>query len=475
MTRARTGVWLATACFAAGFSALAVLRQRTFSAGRFDLGNMVQTVWSTAHGRPLEMTDLAGEQISRLGAHFDPLLAAFAPLWWLWPDPSLLLVVQAVAVSLGALPVYWLACKHLGSERAGAAFALAYLLYAPTQWLALDDFHAVALATPLLLLGLWYLDEDRLLPFAVVATLACLTKEQIPLVVAAFGVWYALARGRRRAGAAICAAGLVVGALAIVVVVPHFAPGGSSPFAGRYAEAGGTPGGILQTAFTDPARVLGELVESRDLHYLFELLVGLGGLSLLAPLALVTAVPELAANLLSSTRTQTSIHFHYTAGAIPGLMLAAILGAASISRRRPAVKAWLPTALVVVALGANLLLAPIPAWRHVPFGETLTAEQTEVTSHAGAAARAVARIPKDAAVSATNGLGAHLSERQRIFSFPVLREARWIAVDERKPSYRDRASAPAANRRAVRALRSDPRWELVFEEDGVLVFRRRGS
>ena len=28
----------------------------SFRLGRFDLGNMVQTVWSTAHGHPLEMT-----------------------------------------------------------------------------------------------------------------------------------------------------------------------------------------------------------------------------------------------------------------------------------------------------------------------------------------------------------------------------------------------------------------------------------
>ena len=49
--------------------------------GRFDLGNMVQAVWSTAHGHPLRMTDLQGDQISRLAAHVDPVLVLFAPLY----------------------------------------------------------------------------------------------------------------------------------------------------------------------------------------------------------------------------------------------------------------------------------------------------------------------------------------------------------------------------------------------------------
>jgi uncharacterized membrane protein len=50
-----------------------------FRLGRFDLGNMVQAVWSTAHGHPLETTNGAtGEQMVRLGSHVDPILAALA-------------------------------------------------------------------------------------------------------------------------------------------------------------------------------------------------------------------------------------------------------------------------------------------------------------------------------------------------------------------------------------------------------------
>src|SRR5207245_337596 len=105
------------------------LRHDAYATGRFDLGNMVQAVWSTAHGHPLRMTDLHGDQISRLAAHVDPILVLFAPLWWLWPSPQLLLVVQALVVAFGAVPVFLLARKHLGSARAGLGFAIAYLLY----------------------------------------------------------------------------------------------------------------------------------------------------------------------------------------------------------------------------------------------------------------------------------------------------------------------------------------------------------
>src|SRR5439155_17787759 len=131
--RARSLLWAAMAAYAAGFAALSVLRHEAFETGRFDLGNMVQAVWSTAHGHLLQVTNLHGAQISRLAAHVDPILIVFAPLWWIWPSPSLLLTAQALAVALGALPLFWLARKHTGSERAALGFSLAYLLFPATQ------------------------------------------------------------------------------------------------------------------------------------------------------------------------------------------------------------------------------------------------------------------------------------------------------------------------------------------------------
>jgi uncharacterized membrane protein len=413
------------------------------------------------------MTSLHGDQISRLAAHGDPTLVLFAPLWWIWPSPNMLLAVQAVVIALGAVPVFLLARKHLASPRAGLGFALAYLLYPATGWLTLNEFHPVALATPLLLFALWYLDEDRLLPFAVFAVAASACKEEIALVVAGFGIWYAVAHRRWVAGSAIALAGFAWAAVAIGVVIPHYNAGAESDFYGRYSEVGGSANGILETTFTHPLRIAEAALSERDLHYLLDLVAPLAGLCLLAPLVLVAALPELAINLLSSTTTQTSIHFHYTAGLIPPLMIAAIFGAKRLSR-------WmLPVAagIVLAALAGNYRLGPIPGWRHVPGGQTFQATAGRVTDHDQVAQRALRLIPVGAVVSATNTLGAHLSARRRVLSFPYLEDSKWIAADETQPGYADRY-APIPTATQLAALRRNPEWQLVFEEDGILVFRR---
>jgi uncharacterized membrane protein len=473
MTLRRPGtralLWSAIAAYAAGFSALSILRHRAFTTGRFDLGNMVQAVWSTAHGHPLQITSLRGDQISRLGSHFDPILAAFAPLWLLWPSPDMLLVIQAIAVALGALPAFWLARKHLLSERAGIGFALAYLIYPPTQWLTLNEFHPVALACPLLLFAIWFLDEGRLVPFAACAAAAAATKEEIALVVAGLGIWYALAHARRLAGAVVAAAGVAVALIAIEVVIPHFNRAGTSSFFARYSEVGSTPGGVVHTALTNPWKIVTTALTGRGLGYLARLVLPLGLLVVLAPLVLIAALPELAANLLSAATTQTSIRFHYTAGLIPVLVAAAIFGAKRLERLRPGLP--VATGAVVLGLVSSYLLGPIPVWRYFPGGQQHQAQATEVSEHDRIAARALRLIPPDAAVSATNSLGAHLSARRRVLSFPYLQDARWIAADETAPGYADRL-APLPTAVQLSWLRRNPEWRLVFERDGILIFQR---
>ncbi|MFN2472095.1 MAG: DUF2079 domain-containing protein [Gaiellaceae bacterium] len=468
---ARAGVLAAAAAYGAAFSALSVLRHRAFETGRFDLGNMVQTLWSTAQGRPLELTDLAGEQVSRLGSHVDPLLVALLPLWLVWPSPEALLVAQALAVALGALPVFWLARKHLRSPRAGVLLAAAYLLYPPLQWATLAEFHPVTLSCPLLLFALWYLDEDRLLVFALFAAAAALGKEEVPLVVAALGVWYGLSRRRWAAGAVIAAAGIAATLVAVEIVVPYFNESGS-PFYDRYREVGGSPAGVLETALTDPLRLFGEAFDERGLRYLAALVLPLAALCLSAPLALVIAAPELALNLLSSISTQTSVEHHYTAGLVPGLVAATVFAVARLARGSPRRAEALGLVVALAALIGNYRLGALPVWDRLPGGASRPAELVSVSHHDRVAARALELIPPDAGVSATNTLGAHLSERRRILSFPRTAGVEWVAVDETRPSILDRASAPRDGARAIARLSASRAWRVVFAEDGILLLRR---
>jgi uncharacterized membrane protein len=460
-------VYAGAALWAVVFGGLAWARYDAFLAGRFDLGNMVQAVWSTAHGDPLGTTASDGSHIVRLAAHVDPILGALTPLWFVWPSPTMLLVVQAIGLALGALPVYWLARKHLGSRGLGASLGLAYLLYAPIQWIQLYEFHAVTLAVPLLLFAIWFLDEHRLVPFAVVAGLALLTKEEIGLVVAGLGLWYAVRRGRRLAGGLIAAGAFAWTIIALTVVIPLASGGHGSPFQARYAEVGGSPGGFLEKLFSDPGTIVAEATSRGDLIYIALLLGPLLGLWALEPLLAAVALPEIALNVLSSHEPQTSIQYQYVSGIVPFLIAACVLGLGRLQERHGKAMRLAAVSLVSTMVWFSVLLGPLVM-------EAPEIARASGSSHARAAADAVGLAPADDAVSATNSLGSHLSARRDIYLFPLVKDARWVLVDRADPFQTGHGDAAQSRRFALQLARldRDPRFARVFEREGISVYKR---
>jgi uncharacterized membrane protein len=453
-------VYAGAAAYAVLFIFGAVIHYLVFKTQRPDLGNMVQAIWSTLHGRFLESTTLSGHQRDRLGFHVDPFLLLFVPLFWVKAWPLFLPIVQAIAVASGALPVFWLARKHLASPRAGAHFAFAYLLFPATQFNAFtpgSSFHPVSIAVPLVLFAIWFLDEDRLLAFSAVALLAFTTKEEIPLAVGCLGIWYAVRRGRRLFGLAVFVAGLAVTAFNFLWVIPHFSASGVDPFAGRYAAVGGTPGGIAHKLFSDPGAFVHDVATVHKVVYLALLLVPFLGLCLLEPLLLLGAVPDLAINLLSSKHDQTTISFHWTAGIVPFIVASAVFGAARFKRQAVGLSLWALVGAACIAVVSPIYL----------LGGDIQALGSPLVS---AKKHAVNLIPAGVPVSASHELGGHLSVRRYIYTFPHVRQSRWIIVDVGDQTYGDKT---AGYKRDIREYESDRAWRVVFSSHGVIVLHRR--
>ncbi|MEW6583812.1 MAG: DUF2079 domain-containing protein [Actinomycetota bacterium] len=472
-------LWCAVAAYAAVFSWLSIQRHRAFFTGRLDLGNMLQAAWTTAHGDPLSTTDLAGRQISRLSVHVDPLLALLAPVVRLWPQPVALLVVQAAAVALGAVPVFLLGRRWLRDDRLALAGAALYLLYPPLQWATVTEFHPVTLAAPLLAGAIWAADAGRYGWLAATAGLALLAKEEVGMALVVLGIWMAV-RGRRRAGAWLAGVSAAWVAIAVAVVIPAAGDGGS-PLASRYSTLGDGPGGALRGLVVRPWE--GPEALARDWRYLLALLVPLLLLPLGAPLLAAGALPEVLVNVLSSHAPQHEIIYHYAAVPAPFLVAASVVAVARLRERarpalmRRALGPAVPVALgmVAVAWASGVHLGPLPWWQDLPGGSDTRTYEYIVTRHAEALARAVAVIPDGEPVSASNAMAAHLSARRRVMVFPVVADARWVAFDiGRAPLGLE--VGPFRHAVGVVSFQLARRdFRLVYAENGAMVFRRAAA
>jgi hypothetical protein len=303
----------------------------------------------------------------------------------------------------------------------------------------------------------------------VFAILAMACGELMALAVAGLGVWYALARGRRRRGLAIAGIAAAWTFVALYVVVP-WASGGESVFYGAYEDVGGSPVGILETAVTDPLAIVSAVGTWRDLLYVFLLAAPLGGLFVLAPGLAAVALPQLAANALAGFSATSDPRAHYVAAIIPFLIAATVIGLARLSPTGRMRGAILTVTLCVVS---SVMVGPWPgAIAGAPdFYRTDTSPE-----FLGALRHAVDLVPEDAPVASTNRLGSHLSGREYVASVPVVGRAEWIVLDMSDPWVPGRryggANDPAALAEFRTELRRSSEWKLVFEQGDVVVFRK---
>jgi uncharacterized membrane protein len=467
------GLWTAMAGWSLLLGSVVYSGYTEFRFARFDLGNMVQAVWSTTQGRVLEMTEAGtGEQILRLGIHVDPFLVLLAPLWIVWPSPLALAFAQVVAVALGALPVFWLARRRLRSERVAGILALAYLSYPWLAWSAVGAIHPVTFAIPLYLFAVWFLETNRVGLFAVCAVLAMATGELMGLPIAGLGVWYATARGRRVEGALVALGGLAWTLAAIFIVIPA-ARQDSSVYFAFYDDVGGSPQGVLRTLLTDPTRVLGALAETHDIVYVVWLALPLCGLFLLSPGLAAVGLPQLLANTLSDFRSMSDPRYHSIAAVVPFLIAATLYGLGRLSERR---RHGAAIAVLLVCVLFSLALGP---WSRIVGVTPLGSPEPLTPSHVDALRAAVRLVPDDAPVTSSNVVGAHLSARRHISTVPVLGTAAWAVVDTRDLFVARQDSPilvrqPATVRAFVQQLDRDARWAKVYEREGVRVYRRTG-
>src|SRR5512135_664775 len=110
--------WGMVLAYIVTFTWLAILRHAGFGFSGFDLGVYDQVVWNTLHGRLFFYTT-TGQPLLHLSNHADPILALVAPFYLIYSGPEMLLFLQAAAIGLGGLPLFWLGREKLESDLAG--------------------------------------------------------------------------------------------------------------------------------------------------------------------------------------------------------------------------------------------------------------------------------------------------------------------------------------------------------------------
>ena len=401
--------WLAavaaSAFAAGGYAVAAIYRHDRFGSNAYDLGIFDQAVWGYSRLDWIENTVLRLPHT--LADHFHPILIALAPVYWIWDDPRALLVVQALLIAAGSLPLFAWAKEQLGLAPA-FLFQAAYLVFWAVLGANLFDFHEVAFAAPILSLALYAtLTRRTWLLWASVA-LALLTREDLTLVLIGLALYIAVVQRRWKLGGAVAAVSATWLVAMLKLVIPALSDRDYAHWS--YSALGSGPGSALWHLVSDPidsVRLFFTPGEKRvALANLFAPWVAL---PLASPLVIVL-LPALASRFWSDKPSHWAAQgFHYSVVIAPILAFAAVDTTARVARRMR----WSRTHAGVAAGAAALLAGAYFTFVRL---DPLAELERYAPAAEGAEIRSCLRVvPRDASVAATSALVPHLSHRRAIY------------------------------------------------------------
>jgi uncharacterized membrane protein len=297
------------------------IRHYVFRSGALDLGFFDQLVYLVSVGKRPMSTILPLHLLADHGAY---ILYAIAPLYRIWPDVHVLLLLQAIALAAGAYPLWKLArVQHLtlGQSR---AIAIAYLLYPVLLTVNEFDFHPEVFAVPAILFAVLAAQRRNLPGFLLTLVVAAGGKEVISLTIVAMGFWLLLFKSRP-----------LYGALAMILGLAWFAIGAGREASGVgfFSYLGTSVPQIITTLAIHPSRWLFQLFRPKALLYLAILFVPVvWGLHPRHLWPLLGALPTLTLNMLARPNTAqnlTSPFSQYSLIVVPFIALTLIDGVAS--------------------------------------------------------------------------------------------------------------------------------------------------
>jgi uncharacterized membrane protein len=302
------------------------IRHILFQSTAFDLGIFDNGVYLISQGKT---PYISFRGLHLLGDHAAWIFYPIALLYFIFPSVYWLFIIQAIALSFGALPTWYLA-KIAGLKQSQAnTVALVYLLYPLIFNINLFDFHAEVIALPAILWAILAAKVNKLWWFCTAIIIILGSKAVLALTVIALGIWLLIWQKKRSYGIIAIITGVSWFMVATQIIIPHFS-GEEAAAVGRYSFLGNSVFEIAKNLILKPQIILSHLFTLVNLEYLLLLLAPvIWGLSWRHLSNLIPAIPTLFLNLLTDYQPQKDLIHQYSLSILPFLILTVIASLAT--------------------------------------------------------------------------------------------------------------------------------------------------
>lgn len=474
---------IAVLFFAVVYSLLSLVNHYNFRTYAFDHGLMLNAAWDYAHFRANDCMLIQPPLNNYLSEHFEIVIMALSPFIFVFGTYTLL-IFQILFVLFGGYGVFKFV-KEVSDDESLGFWAQMHFYFFFGIYSALNfDFHNNVIGAMLVPWFFYFFRTGRWKWTFFYFILILLSKENMSLWMGFIGLGLALLHraeaGMRNTALFFSAISFVVFVLLVKWIMPSLANQGEAYIQIRqnYSALGSSLSEIFLNMLTDPLRVLKLLFinHSGDIRgnftklesYIYVLLSG-GILLIIRPQFLVMLIPIVAQKMFHNDYLKWGIGDHYSIEMAPICSMGAFyVISVSFHDNWKKYLGWTMAALSMVMSVRSFDRSStyFDRDRHRVYQARHYNKDYDVKE----ANRALNMIPADAPVCAQSPFVPHLALRDKVWQFPFKEEADYVVLSALENPY---PLEEQAFNDSIASMKSSGGWEVIYEKNSMLIFRRR--
>lgn len=450
-----------------------------FRTYALDLGAYTNALWDYAHFSWNDSSLFLAMEENLLADHFDLYLILFSPFVFIFGSYTLLLL-QILFVVAGGAGVYYFFISGESTRPYAIAASLYFYLFFGLLSAISFDYHSNTVAAALLPWLFVFVRRKKLIGATIIFLMLLIAKENVSLwvVFVCLGLLIEYRKDKQWRRLLLAGSGLSLAYFILItfVVMPVISNGNTYPHF-NYAVLGESPAEAIRFLIIHPVQSIQVFFTNHSgdpagdyvkLEFIMLLLVS--GLYVLIrkPAYLLMMLPLFFQKFFHDNVSMWGFNDQYAVEFAPVMAIGIF---SSISAMKPA---WFKKILLVLSL-AGCLAASI----RIMDNTVMFTDKSRIRIYKAAHYQrdydvkevygALELIPDDAVVSAQSPFVPHLALRERVYQFPIIKDAAYIVLSANELPY-----PLDENEFKVRTgvLLSSPDWETIYAEEGLMIFRK---
>jgi uncharacterized membrane protein len=467
---------------------ISLVNHYLFHTAAFDLGIFNNALYCISHFRTSYLTlNIFSPGTNLLGDHFSPIMFLYIPFYYLFGSYTLLLI-QIASILFGGWGIYKYCKLKFPESYIPLIITLQFFgiwgIYSALSF----DFHNNVVGAMFVPWLVYYYEKQNKKLFLTCFLLILISKENMALWLAFIMVGLMLKNGLRnfkkhlKFEVPLLVFALIYFYIVVSFIMPPLQHGHGNYQLYRYEALGNSLPAIIKTILEKPGYVFGLLFNNSlgnpefdgiktELHYM---VLMSGGLALLyRPYYLFMLLPIYAQKLLSSNVTFWGINAQYSIEFVPILSLA--LADTAFKIKPVALRYAFCIAYTIITHIVNIhSMDERKAWA---YNKTNTRYYNEGHYNSelnlDAVYYALKLVPDDVPLSVSSSFAPHLANREKIYSFPDIKDAQYLVLMMPMSSHSSYPLSDVDFLKAVDTCKASGRYLAIYDANKVLILKKK--